>query len=521
MDPKTFGQWLVEQCEDEIFVQQSKEQLEESVRELVRSMTPEYQSLFNFSAVLAPYFCTKAQGFTSFVVDGVEVSHVLDACPMDGVWKNFGDDWNALQFMNGEGNRVMVVARPGEKQSPVQELFDFQDIVLLPKGVDKEHWDSNDVVTVYGGLDDVCTRMVLWEAMKVYNTPVIFRPILSEWASTALMGSLWTKDGPLMGSPWTKDGPLMGGFGVEAQVKKTEYNATDDRSNAAGHEAGESMFSEEHEQQVEDFKSLDFGTVLDPDDVEEGYIPKNILAYYSFPNVDEDRPFSDIGLKTVQAIVDSSNDKNGHDMLHVLRDVVQNYPSLVHAMDAIVTDSNVMKESKAFHHMYDRSTREITSEGKSNNAVWINGVKLDLGTSNVFDVLEKLLQDEQNVKEMYERHGIPKDLTRRVQRMDVSNSVPARFDLRTRDVVYLNNLEKDEQYHGWKTSLDGLYRTYPGQMPFLRRNLFNILVPIDIDDNQDLQLLSWFASVLSQNAPIRVGIQFYSSQFHQKCAAEK
>eukprot|EP01028_Stygiella_incarcerata_P005737 TRINITY_DN2385_c0_g1_i2.p1 TRINITY_DN2385_c0_g1~~TRINITY_DN2385_c0_g1_i2.p1 ORF type:complete len:1648 (+),score=442.89 TRINITY_DN2385_c0_g1_i2:114-5057(+) len=517
VEPTLFGQWMVDQCEDEGFLHESKEALDERVRGLVRSMAPEYQSLFNFSAVSAPYFCTKAQGWTSFAVDGVELPvHVVGSCPVGGEWKNVGDGWNTwntLQAFNTERDGVVIIVRPGKKRFFIQELFDFQEIVLFPRGVnDSERWDLNDMVTVYGGLDDECTRLILWEAMTVYKTPILFRPILSVWASIALKGS-----------HWAKEGPVMGGFGVEAQVKKTEYNATDDRSNsnAGDQETEDSMVSVEYEQQVKEFKSLDFGTVLDPDDIENGYLPKNILTYYSFPNVDEDRPFRDIGLKTVQAIVDSSNDKNRHDMLHVFRDIVQNFPSLVHAMDSIVTDSHVMDESRMFHHAYERSMREMTSEGKSDNAIWINSVKIDLGTSNVFDVLEKLLQDEQIVKEMFEQHGIPKDLTRRMQRMDMSDNAAPRFDLRTDHVVYLNNLEKDVQYRRWNSALDGLYRTYPGQMPFMRRNVFNVLIPIDIDDDQDLQLLSWFATIISQNAPIRVGIQFYSSEYHRLCAPKK
>lgn len=74
-------------------------------------------------------------------------------------------------------------------------------------------------------------------------------------------------------------------------------------------------------------------------------------------------------------------------------------------------------------------------------------------------------------------------------------------------ITWFNDIEKDAAYHGMPTSLKALLRsTYPGQLPQIRRNLFNIVLVLDLSSQASCAFLADELWPLIGRVPLRWGL---------------
>lgn len=74
-------------------------------------------------------------------------------------------------------------------------------------------------------------------------------------------------------------------------------------------------------------------------------------------------------------------------------------------------------------------------------------------------------------------------------------------------IVWLNDLENDEQYeHYPKTPQALLQRAYPGSIPPVAINAFQVVVPVDLNQLDDVALVEQLLSLIERGIPVRFGI---------------
>lgn len=74
-------------------------------------------------------------------------------------------------------------------------------------------------------------------------------------------------------------------------------------------------------------------------------------------------------------------------------------------------------------------------------------------------------------------------------------------------IVYWNDIEKDARYRHWPNSLQNLLQpTYPGQMPQVRRNIFNVILALDFEKTiSHLILAEHITPFISRGLGVRFG----------------
>ena len=75
-------------------------------------------------------------------------------------------------------------------------------------------------------------------------------------------------------------------------------------------------------------------------------------------------------------------------------------------------------------------------------------------------------------------------------------------------IIWLNDIEKDKRYDSWPGEVSAiLQRTWPGQLPQVRRDIHNVVIPMDLTDAQDIEILvEQLQIAVKRKFPIRFGI---------------
>jgi UDP-glucose:glycoprotein glucosyltransferase len=80
------------------------------------------------------------------------------------------------------------------------------------------------------------------------------------------------------------------------------------------------------------------------------------------------------------------------------------------------------------------------------------------------------------------------------------------FDTRSDSVAWLNNVEKDSRYKRFPDSLTALLRqVYPGQLYYIRKNVYNVVAFVDFSKPVHLVVVAMFMQFIEQSIPIRFG----------------
>jgi UDP-glucose:glycoprotein glucosyltransferase len=263
----------------------------------------------------------------------------------------------------------------------------------------------------------------------------------------------------------------LSGYGVELNLKRTDYIVIDDR------EAGAT------EGVKEDLKEPDA-----EDDLE--IKPLTTSELYN------------LGVNAASWIAASS------DPMQALLQVTTDFPKY----------SSFLASQEASQEFVDEhvSNREILLPA-GYNALWINGLQIENRQVNAYSMLDHLRRERKLIGQMKEI-GLTSTqavdiLAHEVIAESAQNAVEHRFDWRDdaegNDVIiFMNDLEQDKRYAGWPTTLTGLFqRTYPGQLPSVAKDIHNIIVPFHVDDIKELELVvTALQSLVKRKVPVRIGI---------------
>lgn len=267
---------------------------------------------------------------------------------------------------------------------------------------------------------------------------------------------------------------LVSGYGVEMALKRTDYIVIDDRKQDEGQDEG----------------------TVKPED-----------AVLSEEEVSDLRPLSAsevrrLGIKAASFVL-------AHDApFDTLVRLSQDFPK--HSSSIAATNI-----SEAFLKEHHDNRDVILTPGF--NVLWINGVQIMGRDVDAYTLLEHLRRERKMINSVRELGLSGSQAIELLSHEAITASQvdqePQRYDWRDGHeggnvIMWLNDVEKDKRYSSWPSSVSAyLQRTYPGQLPNVRRDLHNLVIPVDFSSQADVLLVTeGLQSYVKRMIPIRFGL---------------
>ena len=270
----------------------------------------------------------------------------------------------------------------------------------------------------------------------------------------------------------------VSGYGVQLALKKTDYIVIDDRESGveAGEEAQKVVASSE--------------TVLD--DEEEIADLKPL----------EKSDLSSLGMKAASFIMQSDSP------FETTLKLTQDFPKYSSSIAA----HNVSADFEAEHQ---GNRRTMVPPGV--NVLWMNGVQLIDRQIQPFTLVDMLRRERKLINGVLDLGLTGQEAVSLLGHTAVAaakaDDEPRRFDWRDdieegQVIIWLNNIERDKRYETFHPSLTALlHPTLPGQLPQIRRDMFNLVVPLDFSMLSEVQLVvDQLLTLVKRSLPIRFGL---------------
>ncbi|OAA73742.1 UDP-glucose:Glycoprotein Glucosyltransferase [Cordyceps fumosorosea ARSEF 2679] len=265
----------------------------------------------------------------------------------------------------------------------------------------------------------------------------------------------------------------VSGFGVELALKRTDYIVIDDRV------------------------SQNDGTQK----------PLNTEAMFEDQELTDIRPLSTSELEAL-GVKSSSFIQSSNAPFETLVKLMQDFPKF----SASVSAHNV---STSFSEEYERGHIQRVPRGV--NALWMNGLQLIERQIEPFALVE-MLRRERKFIDVLRKLGLSGAEAISLlghdkvaeSKSDAGDAI--RYDWTDRSeegnaIAWLNDLESDARYAQYPDELSSLLqRTFPGQIPPIARDVFNVVFALDLSDRDDLALLGQMLALVGRGIPIRFGI---------------
>ncbi|KAG5548754.1 hypothetical protein RHGRI_014196 [Rhododendron griersonianum] len=380
------------------------------------------------------------------------------------------------------------------------------DSFQLPElyAFDHVHIDSSvgsPVAILYGALGTECFRKfhdILVAAAKEGKVKYVVRPVLpsgcqSESGHCAVVGA--------------SDPVNLGGYGVELALKNMEYKAMDDSTIKKGVTL-EDPHTEDLGQEVRGFI---FSKILErkPELTSEVMAFRDYLLSSTVSDTLDVWELRDLGHQTAQRIIQAS------DPLQSMQEVSQNFPSVVSSLSRMKLNESIKEEII--------SNQRMIPPGKSLMA--LNGALLNIEDIDLY-LLVDMVHREISLADQYQRLKIPPSTVRKLlSTLPPSESSTFRVDFRSTHVHYLNNLELDAMYKRWRSNINEiLMPVFPGQLRYIRKNLFHAVFVLDPGSACGLEACLCFfgseflsvdmiISLYENNLPMRFGVILFSTKF--------
>ncbi|KAH6571327.1 hypothetical protein BASA62_003940 [Batrachochytrium salamandrivorans] len=264
----------------------------------------------------------------------------------------------------------------------------------------------------------------------------------------------------------------LSGYGVELAIKSTEYKVEDDR----------------------EIKS-DIADVYTPDTISNINKEEDEFLFQAIPTIKSlsKEKLNDISFKTASYIAQSASP------LDTLVLVTQNFPKYAHILSTFPVDKNI-RDTAAL----------IRQPSAASNQLYLNGHSVELTRIDAFKLLRLVRKESKIINGL---HQLSWTTSQAIELLSTSLSKSLRhswgecFDTRFDRVIWLNDVEKDSRYTQFSRSLKDLLRpSYPGQLKYIRRNLFTSILLLDLTNAQHIAVASTSFSIIEASAPLRFGI---------------
>ncbi|KAI9815165.1 MAG: hypothetical protein M1832_005567 [Thelocarpon impressellum] len=266
----------------------------------------------------------------------------------------------------------------------------------------------------------------------------------------------------------------VSGYGVELALKRTDYIVIDDRDSEKADGGSDSTKGDAASESeiVSDLKPLSISELLK------------------------------LGLKT------SSYVMQAEDQFSALASISQDFPKHSSALAA-------HDVSEAFLDEFQSNRKLFLPAGY--NIAWINGAQVDPRQFDAFALTQHLRRERKLIDGLRLTGLAGPDAAKLLSHPAITASKtegePQRYDYRDeieggKVIIWMNDIEKDKRYKSWPASINALLqRTYPGQLPLVRRDVNNVVVLVDLSKPDDVDLvLDVLQTFVKRQVPIRMGV---------------
>jgi UDP-glucose:glycoprotein glucosyltransferase len=267
---------------------------------------------------------------------------------------------------------------------------------------------------------------------------------------------------------------VVSGYGVELALKRTDYIVIDDRQDGDEKDEGSTSPGDGmlREEELSDLRPLSSSELLR------------------------------LGMKAASFVLSSDQP------LDTLAKLSQDFPKHSGAVAGMNVSNDFLQE-----HIQNREI--LLPPGF--NVLWINGVQIMPRDLNPYSLLEHLRRERKMINGVRELALSGPEAIDLLSHEAITASQidqeAQRYDWRDDSegggiIMWLNDVEKDKRYSEWDASISSLLqRTYPGQLPPVRRDIHNLIVPIDFANYADVSLVVQnLQSFVKRKLPIRFGL---------------
>jgi UDP-glucose:glycoprotein glucosyltransferase len=268
---------------------------------------------------------------------------------------------------------------------------------------------------------------------------------------------------------------VVNGYGVELALKRTDYIVIDDRpaEPAEVKSSAQKPLSELHDDdEVADLKPLSASEVTT--------LGLNAASFV----MKSDQPFD------------------------TLLKLSQDFPK---------HSSAIINHNASEEFIKEHSDNRMQLLPTGYNVIWINGVQLPVRDINPFTLLEHLRRERKLINGVRGLGLSPAEAIGLLSHSAITEAQaedePQRYDFRDGNeggnvIVWLNDIEKDKRYEGWQSELTALLQpTFPGQMPPIRRDLHNAILPVDFSNTEDVfSIVETVQNLIRRKIPLRWGL---------------
>ncbi|XP_012274348.1 UDP-glucose:glycoprotein glucosyltransferase isoform X2 [Orussus abietinus] len=297
----------------------------------------------------------------------------------------------------------------------------------------------------------------------------------------------------------------LSGYGVELQMKSTEYKATDDTDikDNSGKDA------ESVNDGVDELDGINFAILknLYPDKrTELDQLQTHLLETSHEIGALKVWQFQELSHQAAERIMNSPVDE----AIKALIDISQNFPMQAKSLIKTKVSGDMKKEMKLNQELFSASL----SIQPTDTALFINGLFFDLDAIDILTLLEAL-RSELRIMEALHKIGFNSKKMGKLLALDLSSGADGQdfaIDIRDSAIIWINDIENDARYSRWSPYLNELLRpTFPGTLRNIRRNMYNLVLIIDPLSETSTALVSLMESLYLHTTPLRLGFMFITN----------
>ncbi|KAK3376034.1 glycosyltransferase family 24 protein [Lasiosphaeria ovina] len=272
----------------------------------------------------------------------------------------------------------------------------------------------------------------------------------------------------------------VNGYGVELALKRTDYIVIDDR------EADAAKARTDQAQKV-----ISSDIILDEEEEVKDIKPL------------EKSELSSLGMKAASYIIQSDSP------FDTLLKLTQDFPKYSTSLGG----QNISSEFEAEHQA---NRQVLVPQGM--NVLWMNGVQLVDRQMQPFGLVDLLRRERKLMNGVLDLGLTGQEAISLLGHDEVAQAKASgeeearRFDWRDqiedgRVIIWLNNIEKDKRYSAFSPSLWSLLQHFGGGLPQVRKDIFNLVVPVDFTKPADVKIIvEQLQGFVKRLVPIRFGL---------------
>ncbi|XP_059489463.1 UDP-glucose:glycoprotein glucosyltransferase isoform X2 [Neocloeon triangulifer] len=304
---------------------------------------------------------------------------------------------------------------------------------------------------------------------------------------------------------------LLSGYGVELQIKSTEYKVQDDSQVKDDDDGAGGGADQEEEDEVEGFNFGRLKTMY-PDKVSSlSKLRQHLIDTNSELAPLKAWQLQELSLQAAERVMSSPLDE----ALKTFTHIAHNFPLQARSLIRTAVSQDLKKEIKKNQEAFLSSL----SLQPADSALFLNGLFFDVDTIDAGALLEAARSELRTMEGLF-GVGVKQHQMGSLLALDFSSSSSSNvnsgasggateyaLDIRDSAVQWINDIENDKQYKRWSSSLMELLRpTFPGMLRSVRKNIYNLVLVIDPVSVEARPLLKLAESFLIHQAPLRVGL---------------